>query len=86
MGKGKCIVKKSQNDFYDFLNEYLENNGQIDPVADLANDARRDNIFPRGIERTLDDFRTHLTTNYKPIPNALVALDKAYEMYLNSMS
>ena len=85
MAKVKRIAKKRQNDFYDFLSKYLEIKGQTDPVADLANDARRDNIFPRGIEKTLDDFKNHLTINYKPIPNALVALDKAYEMYLNSM-
>ena len=85
MAKVKRIAKKRQNDFYDFLSKYLEIKGQTDPVADLANDARRDNIFPRGNEKTLDDFKNHLTINYKPIPNALVALDKAYEMYLNSM-
>ena len=78
----KRIAKKyrPQNDFYDFLYEY----GQTDPIGDLANDVKKDNIFPRG-KKTLDDFKCHMTTNYKPIPNALVALEKGFEMYLNSM-
>ena len=42
----KRIAKKyrPQNDFYDFLYEY----GQTDPIGDLANDVKKDNIFPRG--------------------------------------
>ena len=41
MVKVKRIAKKRQNDFYDFLSEYLEINSQTDPVGDLASDARR---------------------------------------------
>ncbi len=81
MVKVKRIAKKRENDFYDFLSEYLENKGQTDPVGDLANDARRDNIFPRGKGKTLKDFKHHITTNYKPIPNAILALENAFKMY-----
>ena len=50
MVKGKSISKKSlrQNDFYDFLCDYLEIKQQTDPVGDLAADAKHDRIFPRG--------------------------------------
>ena len=53
MVKVKRIAKKSQNDFYDFLNEYLEIMGQAVPVADLANDARRYNLFQVEMRRHL---------------------------------
>lgn len=80
----KHIAKKSrlQNDFYDFLCEYLEINGQIDRIADIAAEAQRDRIFPRGNEKTLDDFKSHLINNYHPIPNALKSLEMAFEIYL----
>ena len=84
MVKVKRTGKKSrrQNDFYDFLCEHLEKNGQTDPVADIAADAKRDYIFPRGTGKTLDDFKTHLTTNYHPIHKAITALELAYALYL----
>ncbi len=80
----KRIAKKSrrQNDFYDFLCEYLEINGQVDPIGDIAKEVKRDSIFPRGNERTLDDFKNHLNINYNPIQKAIAALEMAYERYV----
>ncbi len=80
----KRIAKKSrrQNDFYDFLCEYLEKNGATDPVGDIAAEVQRDYIFPRGNEYTLDDFKKHLNMNYNPIQKAIAAHEMAYEKYV----
>ena len=40
----KRISSHRQNDFYVWLCEYLKNHSQVDPIADLANDVKRDSI------------------------------------------
>jgi hypothetical protein len=80
--KGSSKKTRPQNDFYEWLCGYLEKNGATDPVGDIAAEVQRDYIFPRGNEKTLDDFKDHLTSNYKPLPQAITALEMAYEMYL----
>ena len=84
MVKVKLSAKKTrpQNDFYEWLCDYLEKNGAIDRIGDIAKEVKRDSIFPRGYDKTLDDFKDHLTSNYKPLPQAITALENAYALYL----
>ena len=70
-----------KRDFYSWLCYYLKINGQVTPIGDFSADAQRDPSFPRGKGKTLEDFKHHITTNYKPIPNAILALENAFEMY-----
>ncbi len=81
MGKGNVTKSLKKGDFYSWLFNYLKVNGQVDPVGDLSFDVQRDPNFPRGKGKTLKDFKHHITTNFKPIPNALLALENAFEMY-----
>ena len=87
MVKVKRVTKKShnQNDFYEWLRKYLGIKGQTDEIADLAADATCDYLFPRGKDKTLEDFKCHLNSNYHPIPNAIIALEKAFGMYKGSL-
>ena len=79
----KCNLTKysKKKDFYSWLCYYLKINGQVTPIGDFSADAQRDPSFPRGKGKTLEDFKHHITSNYKPIPNAILALENAFEMY-----
>ena len=71
MVKGNVTKSPKKRDFYSWLCYYLKVNGQVNPTADLAADAKLDPFFPRGKRKTLEDFKHHINSNYKPIPNAI---------------
>lgn len=81
MVKGNVTKSPKKGDFYSWLRNYLKVNGQVNPIADLAADAQSDPSFPRGRGKTLEELKYYITTNFKPIPNAIIALENAFEMY-----
>ena len=81
MVKRKVTKSLKKRDFYSWLCYYLKINNQVNPIADFAADAQSDPTFPRGKGKTLENFKHHINSNYKPIPNAILALENAFEMY-----
>lgn len=72
-------TKRTVPDFLRWLHQYLKKHGQVDPIADLAADAKCDKCFPRG--KNFKIIFDHLTINHSAYTPALRALKQGFELY-----